>query len=185
MSGTPNGDSSWDYLAYGPFANEVAMARHVAEFCTQQDALAWAIRPLSTGVASGWLTLMDIQPKNAAIEIGNIWFGPTMQRTRAATEAVFLTLRLAMDDLGYRRMVWKCNSLNAPSRRAAERLGFTYEGTLRGHIVVKGRHRDSAFFSIQDHEWPRCREALAGWLDPSNFGPDGTASRGLAAIRSA
>lgn len=183
--GTPSGDASWDYLSYGPFADEAAMARHVAEFCTQQDAVAWAIRPLSTGVASGWLTLMDIQPKNAAIEIGNIWFGPSMQRTRASTEAIFLALRLAMDDLGYRRMVWKCNSLNAPSRCAAQRLGFTYEGLLRAHMVTKGRRRDTAYFSFLDDEWPRCREALAGWLDPSNFGPDGTALRGLAAIRDA
>ena len=181
--GTQAGDESWDYLAYGPFADVAAMAHHVADLATQQDRVAWAVRPLSTGMASGWLTFLDIQPKNAAIEIGNIWFGPAMQRTRASTEAIFLALRLAMDDLGYRRMVWKCNSLNAPSRRAAERLGFTYEGTLRGHMVVKGRHRDSAFFSIQDMEWPRCRDAFVVWLDPANFAPDGTALHGLAELR--
>jgi len=181
--GTLAGDESWDYLACGPFTDAAALAAYVADLGTQQERVAWAIRPLSTGVASGWLTFLDIQPKNAAIEIGNIWFGPAMQRTRAATEAIYLALRLAMDDLGYRRMVWKCNSLNEPSRRAAERLGFTYEGTLRGHMVVKGRHRDSAFFSILDTEWPRCRDALAAWLDAANFGPDGTALRGLADIR--
>ena len=183
--GTPAGDASWDYLAYGPFADEAAMARHVGEFCTQQEHVAWAIRPLITGMVSGWLTLMDIQPKNAAIEIGNIWFGPAMQRTRASTEAIFLALRVAMDDLGYRRLVWKCNSLNVPSRRAAARLGFAFEGLLRAHMVTKGRRRDSAFFSILEDEWPRCRAALAGWLDASNFGPDGTALRGLAEIRGA
>ena len=182
-TGSPAGDESWDYLAYGPFSDETAMSCHVADLSTQQDRVAWAVRPLSTGVASGWLTLMDIQPMNAAIEIGNIWFSPAMQRTRASTEAIYLALRLAMDDLGYRRMVWKCNSLNLPSRRAAERLGFTYEGTLRGHMVVKGRGRDSAFFSIQDTEWPACRAALAAWLDPANFAPDGTALRGLVELR--
>ncbi len=106
-----------------------------------------------------------------------------MQRTRAATEAMFLLMRLAMDELGYRRLVWKCNALNAPSRRAADRLGFTYEGTLRAHLVVKGRRRDTAFFSILEDEWPRCRDALLRWLDPANFAPDGTARRGLREIR--
>src|ERR1700731_1796503 len=102
---------------------------------------AWAARPVATGVVTGWLALMDIQPKTAAIELGNIWFGPAMQRTRAATEAMFLLLRLAADDLGYRRLVWKCNALNEPSRRAAERLGFTYEGRHRAHMGGKGRLR--------------------------------------------
>lgn len=181
--GTPRADASWDYLAYGPFADAAGMVRHIADFSTQQDHVAWAIRPLSTGMVSGWLTLMDIQPKNAAIEIGNIWFGPRMQRTRAATEAIYLALRLAMDDLGYRRMVWKCNSLNAPSRRAAERFGFVYEGCLRAHMVAKGRRRDTTYYSMLDGEWPPCRDAFAKWLDAANFGSDGTALRGLAEIR--
>lgn len=143
------------------------------------------MRPVVTGIATGWLTLMDIQPKNAAIEIGHIWFGPAMQRTRAATEAMFLLMRLAMDELGYRRLVWKCNTLNAPSRRAAERLGFTYEGTLRAHLVVKGRRRDTAFFSILDDDWPACRDGLLRWLDPANFAPDGTARSSLTELRQA
>ena len=132
---------------------------------------------------SGWLTLMEIQPKNAAIELGHIWFAPRMQRTRAATEAMFLLLRLAADELGYRRLVWKCNALNAPSRRAADRLGFRYEGTLRAHMVVKGRLRDTAFFSIVGDEWPSRRDALAQWLAPENFAPNGTARQSLAALR--
>ena len=177
------GDASWDYMGYGPFASEAAMTAAVADMAAQHDPLAWAVRPVSTGVVSGWLTLMDIQPKHAAIEIGNIWFGPAMQRTRAGTEAMFLLMRLSMDDLGYRRMVWKCNALNAPSRRAAERLGFTYEGTLRSHYVIKGRDRDSAFFSIVATEWPRCRDAMLAWLDEANAAPDGTTRRGLVEIR--
>lgn len=176
-------DASWTYLGYGPFASEAAMARQVDDMASVHDPLAWAIRPVATGVVTGWLTLMDIQPRHASIELGNIWFGPALQRTRAATEAMFLLLRLAADDLGYRRLMWKCNALNAPSRRAADRLGFTYEGTLRAHWVVKGRLRDTAYYSIVGDEWPPCRHAFLAWLDPSNFAPDGTALRGLAALR--
>ncbi len=176
-------DDSWAYLGYGPFVSETAMLRHVEEMASQHDPMAWAVRPVSTGMASGWLTLMDMQPKNAAIELGNIWFAPALQRTRAATEAMFLLLRLAADELGYRRLTWKCNALNGPSRRAADRLGFTYEGTLRAHTVVKERQRDSAYYSILQDEWPRCRDAMLRWLDPSNFAPDGTARASLAELR--
>ena len=178
-------DASWDYMGYGPFASEAAMAAFVAEFASTHDPMAWAVRPVATGVATGWLTLMDIQPKQSAIELGHIWFAPRMQRTRAATEAMFLLLRLAADELGYRRLVWKCNALNAPSCRAAERLGFTYEGTLRAHLVVKGRLRDTAYYSIVGDEWPLRRNALLAWLDPANAAPDGTARRGLGEIRAA
>jgi RimJ/RimL family protein N-acetyltransferase len=176
-------DDSWIYLNYGPFESQAALDRFVGDFATMHDPMVWAIRPVATGVVSGWLALLDIQPRNAVIELGHIWFAPAMQRTRAGTEAMFLLLRLAADDLGYRRLCWKCNALNAPSRRAAARLGFTYEGTLRAHMVVKGRRRDTTYFSIHDDEWPRCRDALLTWLDPSNFAPGGTAIRGLAEIR--
>ena len=176
-------DESWTYLGYGPFASEAALARFLGDFSTTHDPMAWAVRPVATGMATGWLTLMDIQPRNAAIELGHIWFAPAMQRTRASTEAMFLLLRYAADDLGYRRLVWKCNALNAPSRRAAERLGFVYEGRHRAHLVVKGRLRETDWYSIVGDEWPRCRDAMLGWLDPANFGADGTAGRGLAEIR--
>jgi RimJ/RimL family protein N-acetyltransferase len=160
------------------------MAQVVADMASQHERLAWAVRPVSTGEASGWLSLLDIEPRNASIEVGNIWFSPRMQRTRAGTEAIFLLLKLAADDLGYRRLVWKCNALNAPSKRAAERLGFSYEGRHRMHMVVKGRQRDTDWYSIVGDEWPRCRDALAAWLDSANIGHDGTALRGLAEIRS-
>jgi RimJ/RimL family protein N-acetyltransferase len=172
-------DDSWTYMGYGPFATKTAFASFIGEFASTHDPIAWAARPVVTGLVSGWLTLMEIQPKFAAIEIGHIWFAPRMQRTRAATEAMFMLMRLACDDLGYRRLVWKCNALNAPSTRAAARLGFTYEGTLRAHYVMKGRRRDSAFFSILDDEWPRARGRIQAWLDPSNFAPDGTALTSL------
>ena len=184
-TGTERGDASWAYMGYGPFASLEAMERFVADFSTQHDSVAWAVRPVATGAVSGWLTLMSIEPKNAAIELGNIWFAPAMQRTRAATEAMFLPLRHAADDLGYRRLVWKCNALNAPSRRAAARLGFTFEGEHRAHLVVKGRRRDTAWFSILADEWPRVRDSVLAWLDASNFSADGTAKRGLAEIRAA
>ena len=176
-------DASWTYLGYGPFPSREAMARHVMELATTHDPMLWAVRPVSTGEASGWMALLDIQPRNAAIELGNIWFGPRLQRTRAATEAIFLLLKTAADDLGYRRLVWKCNALNAPSRRAADRLGFTYEGRHRMHMVTKGRQRDTDWYSIVGDEWPRCRDALLAWLDPVNFAADGTALRGLAELR--
>jgi RimJ/RimL family protein N-acetyltransferase len=176
-------DASWTYLPYGPFPDEDALRTHVAAFAASHDPMAWAVRPVATGAASGWLTLMDIQPQNAAVELGHIWFAPAMQRTRAATEAMFLLLRLAADDLGYRRLVWKCDALNAASRRAAARLGFTHEGTLRAHMVVKGRERDTAMYSIRGDEWPARRDAILAWLDDANFAPDGTARRPLAAFR--
>ncbi len=176
-------DASWDYLPYGPFPSEAAMRTQVGTFASAHDPMFWAVRPVATGVVSGWLSLMNIEPRNAAIELGGIWFAPRMQRTRAATEAMFLPLRLAADDLGYRRLVWKCNALNEASRRAAERLGFTYEGRHRAHMVVKGRRRDTDWYSILDDEWPRCRDAILAWLAPENSAPDGTARRGLTEIR--
>jgi RimJ/RimL family protein N-acetyltransferase len=172
-------DESWAYMGYGPFATPAAMRAQVAALASQHDPLAWAVRPHRSGTVDGWLTLMDIQPGNAAIEIGNIWFAPRMQRSRAATEAMFLLMRHAMDDLGYRRLLWKCNALNAPSRRAAARLGFAYEGTLRAHMVVKGRRRDTAMFSILEEEWPARRAAIEAWLDAANFDAQGQARRPL------
>lgn len=175
-----NGDG-WAYMGYGPFADAAAMRRHVAAFAAQHDPMAWAIRPHSSGAVSGWLTLMEIQPANAAIEIGHIWFSPRLQRTRAATEAMFLLMRHAMDDLGYRRLVWKCNALNAPSRAAAARLGFTEEGTLRAHLVVKGRRRDTAFYSILEDEWPDRRARIGAWLDDANWDHAGRPRTSLSA----
>jgi hypothetical protein len=177
-------DDSWAYLGYGPFATRDAMARTIADLASKHDPMFWAIRPVATGLATGWLALMDIQPANAAIELGGIWFAPAMQRTRAGTEAIFMLLRLATDELGYRRLVWKCNSLNAPSKRAADRLGFTYEGRHRMHMVSKGHNRDTDWYSITEDEWPACRDAMRAWLDPANFAPGGTAIHGLAQLRS-
>jgi RimJ/RimL family protein N-acetyltransferase len=171
--------SSWAYMFNGPYADEAAMRDGVADMAAKHDPLHWAIRPHRSGTADGYLSLMEMQPHNAAIEIGNIWFSPRMQRSRAATEAMFLVMRHAMEDLGYRRLTWKCNALNAPSIRAAGRLGFTYEGTLRDLLVVKGRSRSTAWFSILADEWPAAQARLETWLADANFGPDGMARASL------
>lgn len=176
-------EDGWTYLRDGPFASETAMAEWIDNAASQHDPMMWAIRPVVTGRASGWLALMDIQPAHAAIELGHIWFAPVLRRTRAATEAMALLLRHAADDLGYRRLVWKCDALNTRSRQAAERLGFRAEGVLRAHRVVKGHLRDTAMFSIVGDEWRHCAVALDRWLDPGNFAPDGTALHGLAELR--
>ncbi len=124
-------------------------------------------------------------PEHGVIEIGHIWFSPGLQRTRQATEAIYLMSRHVFDDLGYRRLEWKCDALNEPSRRAAARFGFTYEGVFRQHLVVKGRNRDSAWFSIVDGEWPLIRAAFEAWLAPENFDAAGVQRRSLAVIRAA
>ncbi len=178
-------DDSFTYLSYGPFSTLATLENWVAQHASAHEPMFWAVRPVATGLASGWLALLDIEPAHAAIELGSIWFAPCMQRTRAATEAMFLLLRRAADELGYRRLVWKCDTLNASSRRAAARLGFTEEGLLRAHKIIKGRARDTAMFSITAAEWPDRRDAILAWLAAENFAPDGTAQRALAEFRQA
>ena len=176
-------EDSFTYMNFGPWPGKTELEATIASKCADPTSVCWAVRPVTTGRISGFLSLMNIEPGNAAIELGGIWFGPELRRTRAATEAVFLLLGHAADDLGYRRLVWKCDALNAPSRRAALRFGFAYEGTLRSHMVVKGRQRDTAMFSMLAQEWPTRRAAMATWLDESNFDTDGTAIRSLQEIR--
>lgn len=175
--------ASFTYMSYGPFATLDGLREFVAAQAARHDPMFWAVRPVVTGRASGWLALMNIDPLNAAIELGSIWFGPALRRTRAATEAMFLLLDLAAEGLGYERLVWNCNALNAPSIRAALRLGFSPEGIARAHMKVKGRRRDTATFSITADEWPARRDAIGRWLAADNFAPDGTALRGLAEMR--
>jgi RimJ/RimL family protein N-acetyltransferase len=176
-------DASWTWMAYGPFPDRAALQAHIEHLACQHDPMVWAARSIVTGRVSGWLALMDIRPEHASIELGHIWFAPVMQRTRAATEAMSLLLRLAADELGYRRLVWRCDSLNAPSRRAAQRLGFIEEGILRADRVAKGKRRDTASLSIIEDEWLSCRDAILAWLDPANFDAEGNALSGLADLR--
>jgi len=165
-------DEIWTYLAYGPFDGEDEFTRWVGERARSDDPLFFAIVDLETGKARGMASLLRMDPANGVIEIGHIWFGPALQRTRQATEAIYLLSRYAFE-LGNRRYEWKCDSLNAPSRRAAERFGFVYEGIFRQHMVVKGRNRDTAWYSITDAEWPARRAAFESWLEPSNFDSSG------------
>lgn len=176
-------DASWSWMGYGPFATEAALRAQVVAFASAHDPMVWAVRAHRSGAIEGWLALMDIQPGHAAVEIGNIWFGPRLRRTRGATEAMTILMRHVMDDLGYRRLVWKCNALNAASKTAAARLGFVAEGVLRAAMVIKGRRRDTAMFSILAEEWPACRDALLAWLDEANIDHSGAPREGLAAIR--
>ena len=129
----------------------------------------------------GMASYLRIAPEHGSIEIGHIWFGAGLQRTPAATEASFVLAAHAFDDLGNRRLEWKCDAANARSRRAAERFGFTFEGVFRQHMGVKGRNRDTAWYALLDHEWPRVRAAFERWLDPTNLDADGRRRLPLAA----
>ena len=172
----------WDYLPWGPWKSEAEFANVLRQQTAGQDRIYYAIRPAAGGKACGQICFLDIQPEQGVIEIGAIWFGLTLRRTRGATESMYLMLRYAMDDLGYRRMQWRCNALNAASRTAARRLGFRFEGIFYNHMIFKGRNRDTAWYSILDDEWPEVRKIMERWLAPSNFDQDGSAKTSLAAL---
>jgi RimJ/RimL family protein N-acetyltransferase len=177
----PEGDLSiWTYLFDGPYDNVEAMREALVAQAASEDPLFFTLAPLPGERASGVASYLRITPQFGVIEIGNIWFGTPMQRTTAATEAIYLLARHAFDDLGYRRLEWKCNALNAASRRAADRFGFTFEGVFRKHMVVKARNRDTAWYAIVDDAWPRIRAAFERWLAPDNFDASGAQRRRLA-----
>jgi RimJ/RimL family protein N-acetyltransferase len=178
----PEDEALWTYLAYGPFADQGAFAAWLKKQARSEDPLFFAIVERASGTASGMASYLNIVPANGSIEIGHIWFAPPLQKTRAATEAIFLMMRHVFDDLGYRRLEWKCDALNEASMRAARRFGFTYEGTFRQHMVVKGRNRDTAWFSILDREWPAIRTGFERWLAPDNFDAAGRQRRSLATL---
>ena len=170
----------WDYLPSGPWPSEAAYHNVIRDQVATFDRIYYALKKEGEDVWSGQASLMDIHPQNGVIEIGYIWFGLSLQRTRAATEALYLLMRHAMDDLGYRRMQWRCNALNQKSRAAARRLGFRYEGTFYNHLIFKGKNRDTAWYSILDDEWPEVREIMEQWLAPENFDDQGVAKTSLA-----
>jgi RimJ/RimL family protein N-acetyltransferase len=172
----------WTYLPYGPFGDDAAFRGWLDEMAPKSDPLFFAILD-EVGVAIGLASYLRIFPEIGSIEVGHIHYSTRLQRTRAATEAMYLMMRRAFDELGYRRYEWKCDALNAPSRSAAERLGFTYEGTFRKHTIYKGRNRDTAWYSIVDDEWPRLRAAFDAWLDPANFDATGRQKRSLMELR--
>ncbi|MEA2353449.1 MAG: hypothetical protein QOJ14_1863 [Thermoleophilaceae bacterium] len=172
----------WDFLPYGPF-DEPGWDTWFSASAASADPLFYALVDRASATPLGQASYLRIEPADGVIEIGHIALGPALQRTVAATEAIHLLARHAFDDLGYRRLEWKCNALNERSRRAAERLGFTFEGVFRQHMVVKGRNRDTAWYSIVDGEWPGVRAAFEAWLAPENFDPAGRQRRALAEIR--
>ncbi|MFO1173725.1 MAG: GNAT family protein [Paracoccaceae bacterium] len=165
-------DRIWDYLPYGPFATEADYAAWVGKMAASEDPMFYAIRSLRSGKAEGVASFLRITPVAGSIEVGHICLSPRLQGGRAATEAMFLMMDWAFAN-GYRRYEWKCDALNLPSRRAAERFGFSYEGVFRQHLVYKGRNRDTAWFAITDGDWPKLRAAYRTWLDAANFDADG------------
>jgi RimJ/RimL family protein N-acetyltransferase len=174
----------WTYLTYGPFSDAAAFAAWVGERVALGDPYSYAVLATDGG-AVGIATLMEIRPVPRVIEVGNILYGTPLQRTPLATEAMYLLARYAFETLGYRRYEWKCDSLNAPSRRAAARYGFTFEGIFRQHMIIKGRNRDTAWFSMLDGEWPARKANFERWLAPENFTADGQQKLSLAAMNGA
>lgn len=179
----PDGDPAvWTYLSEGPYEDLEQMRRALTEQAASEDPLFFSLVPLPGEEPAGIAAYMRITPQFGVIEIGNIWFGPALQRTTAATEAIYLLSRHAFDELGYRRLEWKCNALNAASRRAAQRFGFTFEGVFRSHMVHKGRNRDTAWYAIIDSEWPQLKTGFERWLAAENFDSSGQQRQPLAAL---
>ena len=170
---------NWTYLPYGPFASPEDLVVWIRSVEKNDDPLFFAIVDLAKQRAVGWASYLRMDPEMGSIEVGHVAYSRLLQRTPAATEAMFLMMRRVFDELGYRRYEWNCDPLNAPSWNAAERLGFQYEGIFRQNWVRYGRNRDNAWFSIIDGEWPAIRSALEGWLDPSNFDESGAQLRRL------
>jgi RimJ/RimL family protein N-acetyltransferase len=173
---------NWTYLPYGPFASAAEYSAWVESVQSRDDPVFYAIVDLATQRPVGVSSYLRIDPAMGTIEVGHLSYAPALQQTPASTEAMYLMMRRAFDELGYRRYEWKCDSLNAPSVAAAKRLGFHFEGTFRQAVVIKGRNRDTAWLSILDGEWPALRSAFERWLDPANFDATGAQRRRLGAV---
>ncbi|MBY0532962.1 MAG: GNAT family N-acetyltransferase [Xanthobacteraceae bacterium] len=161
-------DELWTYMWYGPFADREGFDKFADVLAKREDPFAYAILDKS-GQALGVATLMEIRPANRVIEVGGIFYAKTLRQTPLATEAQYLLMRYVFEELKYRRHEWKCDALNAPSRRAALRFGFTFEGIFNQHMIIKGRNRDTAWFAMLDAEWPALKRAYESWLAPENF----------------
>ena len=172
----------WNFLPDGPFKDLATFTAWVGAMTVAPDRAVFAFRDQATGRAAGMATYLDIRPSHGSIEMGYIWFAPFLQRTPQSTEALFLMLRYAFDELRYRRMQWRCNALNEKSRAAALRLGFTFEGIFYQHMVAKGHNRDTAWYSILDSEWPRIRANFEAWLAAGNFDAQGRQKQSLRAL---
>ena len=176
--------ASWRYLFHEPPASEVEFRSWLAETVSGADPY-YAVVDSVSGRAGGVWAYLRVEPAHGSIEIGSVHYADILKRTPVTTEATYLAMRHVFDELGYRRFEWKCNALNEPSRRAAARFGFQFEGVFRQHMVVKGHNRDTAWFSILDHEWLALRRAFEAWLSPDNFTPDGRQRDSLARLISA
>jgi RimJ/RimL family protein N-acetyltransferase len=177
--------SLWTYMFDGPFGDPGAFAEALKKRQGSNDPLFFAVEETKSNRAVGIASYMRIEPAHRVIEVGGIVFSPALQRRPGATEAMYLMARHVFEDLGYRRYEWKCDALNAPSRRAALRLGFTFEGIFRAHMIIKGRNRDTAWFSITDSEWPARKAAFETWLAPGNFDSHGKQKQSLSALNGA
>ncbi|MGE0444326.1 MAG: GNAT family N-acetyltransferase [Vicinamibacterales bacterium] len=179
----PDRDDLWTYLPDGPYTGRQPFDQDLAAKAQSSDPLFFAIVDRASGRALGVAAYLRLDPSNRVVEVGHILFGRGLQRTAAATEAMYLMARYVFEELGYRRYEWKCDTRNEPSRRAAERLGFTFEGVFRQHMIRKGQNRDSAWFSMLDGEWPANKQAFERWLDPANFDAAGKQRRTLGSLR--
>jgi len=166
-------DDVWTYMGYGPWDSFEAFEAWAREREASRDPWFYAVIRRDTGKACGMGAFMRCDAANGVIEIGHIWMSPDLQKTREATEAIFLMIRHCFDDLGVRRLEWKCDALNAPSRKAAARFGFAFEGIFHQHMIVKGRNRDTAWFAMLDKDWHRVRAGFERWLRPENFDEKG------------
>jgi RimJ/RimL family protein N-acetyltransferase len=180
----PDQDDQWRYMHDGPFASRALFDAAFEQKQKSVDPLFWAILDNASGVPVGQASYLRIDPTHRTIEVGNIIFTPALQHTVGATEAMYLMARHAFNDLRYRRYEWKCNALNQPSRRAALRLGFSFEGVFRQHMIVKGRNRDTAWFAMLDSEWPQLQANFEQWLAPSNFDSAGQQKLSLSRLNS-
>lgn len=181
-NGDAGRESVWTYLFDGPYRSLDEFRAAIEAKARSADPLFFAVIDNPSGRALGYQTLMRIDAANRVIEVGNIMYTPALQRTAGATEAQYLFAAYVFDELGYRRYEWKCNALNAPSRRAAQRFGFAFEGIFRQHMIVKGRNRDTAWFAMLHHEWPARKASFEAWLAPSNFDNQGRQRKDLAAF---
>ncbi len=173
----------WTYLPYGPFASLDEYRAWVASSCLGEDPLFHAILDKASGRAHGVASYLRIEPAVGVIEVGHINYAPELQKTAAATEAMYLLMRRVFDELGYRRYEWKCDALNAGSRAAAVRLGFQFEGVFRQATIYKGRNRDTAWFGITDQDWPDIRSRMEAWLEPANFDSEGRQKQSMSAFK--
>lgn len=173
-------DDLWAWMGDGPYSTEQGFTLWLQRKQNAADMIFFAIVPRGLGRAAGYACYLRMEPVHGVIEVGNILMSPALQRTTAATEAMYQMARHVFDDLGYRRYEWKCNALNEPSRKAALRYGFSFEGIFRQHMVIKDRNRDTAWFAMLDAEWPDRKAAFEKWLDPANFDAEGRQRKSLA-----